>query len=153
MTSPDVPGPADPRDRARAHPDGSAAPGPASRAEEMAAFAARRQQRETAAAQALVDAFVRDAVAQGLAPVPLRVTSYDGRGSYRTPLQGWYLRRSVAVGTDGRFYVLLAPASLAARFRGVEPEPSDPPLVLGAGGRDGESVDLAVALRAVLDRG
>jgi hypothetical protein len=83
--------------------------------------------------------------------VPLRVRSYDGRTAYRTPLEGWYLRRSVAVGVDGQFYVLLGPRSLAARWRGATPAPSDPPLVLGAGARDGESLDLAVALRRVLD--
>jgi hypothetical protein len=31
----------------------------------------------------------------------------------------------------------------------VVPEPSDPPLVLGAGGKDGESVDLREALDRV----
>jgi hypothetical protein len=32
----------------------------------------------------------------------------------------------------------------------VTPAPSDPPLVLGKGGRDGESIDLADALARVL---
>lgn len=148
MPASDVPGPAPEQGRARSRPDGASA---ADRARDLADFAARRHQQETAAAQALVDAFVRDAVAAGLEPEPLRVGSYDGRATYRTPLRGWYLRRTVAIGTEGQFYVLLAPASLAGRFRGVTPVPSDPPLVIGAGGRDGESVDLAVALRRVLD--
>ncbi|WNB84943.1 hypothetical protein [Cellulomonas sp. ATA003] len=58
----------------------------------------------------------------------LAARSYDGRARYRTPLRGWYLRRneSVAVGTDGEFYVLTVPPSLRARFTGVSPEPSDP---------------------------
>jgi hypothetical protein len=34
----------------------------------------------------------------------------------------------------------------------VRPEPSDPPLVLGAGGKDGESLDLDVAIARVLGR-
>lgn len=83
---------------------------------------------------------------------PLAARSYDGRARYRTPLRGWYLRRneSVAVGTDGEFYVLTVPPSLRARFTGVSPEPSDPPLVLGKGARDGESIDLADALARAL---
>ncbi|MBE9937819.1 hypothetical protein G8C60_01520, partial [Cellulosimicrobium cellulans] len=67
--------------------------------------------------------------------------------------RGWYLRRnhSVAVGEDGEFYVLSVPGGVRARLRGVAVEPSDPPLVLGKGGRDGESIDLADALALVLD--
>ena len=91
-------------------------------------------------------------MAHGPAPVELRARSYDGRSRFRTPLRGWYLRRdeSVAVDVDGEFYVLTAPSSLAARFRGVTPAASDPPLVLGAGGKDGESLDLVQALDRVL---
>jgi hypothetical protein len=54
------------------------------------------------------------------------------------------------VDVDGEFYVLTAPSSLTARFRGVTPVPSDPPLVLGAGGKDGESLDLVQALDRAL---
>ncbi|MBC7290883.1 MAG: hypothetical protein H5T83_06055 [Actinotalea sp.] len=115
---------------------------------------ARRQAAEHDAARRLLADFVAEAGRRGVAPVPLRARSYDGRYRYRTPLQGWYLRRneSVAVSTAGDFYVLSAPGSLRALLRGVEPEPTDPPLVLGRGARDGESVDLAEALRAVLAR-
>ncbi|MGC5167862.1 hypothetical protein [Luteimicrobium sp. DT211] len=96
--------------------------------------------------------FVERAREHGPAPVPLRVRAYGGAGSYRTSLHGWYLRtdRTAAVGEDGRFYVLTAPRSLRARVAGTVPAPSDPPLVLGAGGKDGESVDLAVALERAL---
>ena len=113
----------------------------------------RQQRAETRQARALVEQFVRDVTARGIAPEPLAARSYDGRWRYRTPLRGWYLRRnqSVAIGTDGEFYVLTAPASLRARLAGVTPAPSDPPLVLGKGGRDGESIDLADALARVLD--
>jgi hypothetical protein len=95
------------------------------------------------------------ALAEGPAPEPLVVRSFDGRHLYRTPLQGWYLRqdRTLAVDTQGEFYVLRAPSSLRSALRGVRPEPSDPPLVLGAGGKDGESLDLDVAIARVLDAG
>ncbi|WP_316043658.1 hypothetical protein [Cellulosimicrobium cellulans] len=120
-----------------------------------AALRARRQA-ESARARELIARFVADARDRGVAPEPLHAQGYGGRGRYRTPLQGWYLRRdrTVAVGTDGGFYVLTVPPSLAARLRGVRPEPQDPPLVIGAGGKDGESLDLPVALaRALGDDG
>ena len=115
----------------------------------------RQQRAETAQARALIADFVREATARGLEPTALAARSYDGRARYRTPLRGWYLRRneSVAVGTDGRFYVLTVPPSLRARLSGVTPEPSDPPIILGKGGRDGESLDLADALARVLAGG
>lgn len=114
----------------------------------------RRQAAESAQAQRMLDAFVAEAPALGLEPVPLRARSYDGRHRYRTPLRGWYLRRneSVAVGTDARFYLLSAPSSLRALVAGVSPEPSDPPLVLGKGARDGESIDLVDALALLRQR-
>ncbi|MDT0167260.1 hypothetical protein Q9R32_17030 [Actinotalea sp. AC32] len=113
---------------------------------------ARRQAVEHAQARALIAEFVAEARRRGIAPVPLRARSYDGRHRYRTPLQGWYLRRneSVAVGTDGELYVLGVPTSVLALVRGVTPEPSEPPMVLGKGGRDGESIDLPDALRIAL---
>jgi hypothetical protein len=116
-----------------------------------AALLARRRA-ESDRARALIQAFVADAAERGVEPVPLRATGYGGRGRFRTPLRGWYLRRdeTVAVGTDGEFYVLTVPTSLAARLRGVQPEPQDPPLVLGAGGPDGESLDLPIALARAL---
>jgi hypothetical protein len=115
---------------------------------------AERQRAESARAQELIDAFLVRVARFGPAPVELFARSYDGRARYRTPLTGWYLRRdeTVAVDTDGRFYVLTAPSSLVARFRGVTPEPSAPPLVIGAGGKDGESLDMSEALARVLGR-
>jgi hypothetical protein len=113
---------------------------------------ASRQRAESAQAQEQIDAFLRRARTAGHAPVALSARSYDGRARYRTPLTGWYLRRdeTVAIDTDGKFYVLTTPASLAARFRGVTPEPSAPPLVIGAGGKDGESIDMSEALARLL---
>jgi hypothetical protein len=112
----------------------------------------RRQQAESARARELIAEFVARARAQGPAPVPLRAHASTGRARYRTGLTGWYLRvdESVGVDVDGEFYVLRAEPSLAARLRGVTPQPSDPPLVLGAGGRDGESLDLRDALERAL---
>ncbi|WP_372593031.1 hypothetical protein [Actinotalea sp.] len=114
----------------------------------------RRRAEESAAAHALLVDFVAEARRRGLDPVPLRARSYDGRHRYRTTTTGWYLRRneSVAVGTDGSFYVLGVPASLRSMLAGVTLAPSDPPLVLGKGGRDGESIDLPDALALVLER-
>lgn len=112
----------------------------------------RRRASETAHARTLIAEFVREATARGIAPVRLRARSYDGRSRYRTPVLGWYLRRneSVAVGTDSEFYLLSVPTSLRSRVSGAELEPSEPPLVLGRGARDGESIDLADALRLTL---
>lgn len=112
----------------------------------------RRQAAESSQARVLLAEFVAAATQRGRAPVPLRARSYDGRFRYRTATTGWYLRRNetVAVGTDGEFYVLSVPASLRALVAGATLVPSDPPLVLGKGGRDGESIDLADALEIAL---
>ena len=108
----------------------------------------RKQEAESAQARELIAAFVRDAAVHGPAPEPLRAYTYDGRSRLRTPLRGWYLRldESIGIDTDGRFYLLRAPRSIGGLLRGVTPAASDPPLVLGAGGKDGESIDLADAL-------
>ena len=112
----------------------------------------RKRAAEAAQARALIADFVRAAQARGVRPVPLKVRSYDGQSRYKTPLQGWYLRRneSVAVGTDGEFYVLSVPARLRSLVTGATPVPSDPPLILGKGARDGESIDLVDALAIAL---
>ena len=114
----------------------------------------RRRAEETARAHRLLVEFVAEAGRRGIAPVSVRARSYNGRSRYRTATTGWYLRlnESVAVGTDGSFYVLGVPSSLRALLTGVVLTPSDPPLVLGKGGRDGESIDLPDALALVLDR-
>lgn len=114
---------------------------------------ARKQAAESAQAHELIAEFVREATERGVPAVPLVARSYSGRARYRTTLRGWYLRQneSVAVGTDGEFYVLSVPGSLRARLRGATPPPADPPLILGKGGRDGESIDLPDALARILD--
>lgn len=112
----------------------------------------RRRVAESAQARAMIAEFVAEAGRRGIAPVALHARSYDGRLSFRTSLRGWYLRRNrtVAVGTDGEFYVLSAPRKLRSLVTGATIEPSDPPLILGKGARDGESLDLVDALRIAL---
>ena len=103
-------------------------------------------------------AFVADARARGLATEELRARTRGSGASYATGLRGWALRRdrSAAVAEDGSFYLLTLPGlgvleALAALLRGVRLEPADPPLVMGRGGRDGESVPLADLLSARLE--
>lgn len=111
-----------------------------------------RQDAEHTRAEAMLREFVAAARTAGLAPEDLQVQGYGGRGTARTGLKGWYLRvdRSAGVSTDGDFYVLTAPIGLLDRLRGVRPETRRPPLVLGAGGKDGESVPLADVLDRLL---
>jgi hypothetical protein len=114
-------------------------------ATEHAARLDRARSAESDQARALLAGFVRDARARGLPTVALRARAHNGRTLYRTGLTGWYLKRngSVAVDDEGRFYLMSAPTSAAARLRGTRLVPSDPPLVVGLGGRDGESMPLA----------
>ena len=79
-----------------------------------------RKAAESAKAQAMIDAFLADAPTSATDPEPLVVQGYRG-GRARTTLQGWYLKadRSVALGTDGGFYVLRADLSLRERLRGL----------------------------------
>jgi hypothetical protein len=111
---------------------------------EQAAAHGRREARESEQAQVILDGFVRAAAEQGLTARPLRATSYNGRATYRTGIVGWYLSRDRSNGVDqaGRFYVLNTPGGLSARLRGVELQPTPPPLAIGKGARDGESMSL-----------
>lgn len=119
----------------------------------QAAAAERAMAKETAQAQALVDAFVTEARRRGVEPVPLHAPGRGERGRYRTGLLGWYLSRDdrVAVDTERRFYVLRARGGLRERLLGATVQPSDPPLVVGRGARDGESIDLQDLLQRRLD--
>ncbi|MFW2513206.1 hypothetical protein ACNI3K_05460 [Demequina sp. SO4-13] len=115
----------------------------------------RQRDGQTRRAAELVRKFAEEAHAAGLVPVPLTARTYDGRSRLRTHLLGWYLKRdlSVAVGTDGEFYVMSAPRSLRGMVKGVTLEPGEPPLELGRGARDGESMPLADALAKRLAAG
>lgn len=119
--------------------------------------AADEQRRATEQAEAgeLVAWFVREAVRRGLRPTALVAASYSGGGRYRTGLTGWYVdqARSRAVDVEGRFYLLTVPGGLRSRLFGAAPEPRPAPLVVGAGGRDGESVPLRALLTRRLDAG
>ncbi len=116
---------------------------------------ARSRATETRAASALLATFVRRARVAGIPAVRLRARAYTGGARYRTNIEGWYLRRdrSVGVGTDGAFYVLSTPTSATARFVGTTLTPADPPMELGRGARDGESMPLAEALERRLAAG
>ena len=111
----------------------------------------RRRQAEHDRAAGLLREFA--AVARDRLPAErLQVRGYGGRGSARSDVTGWYLRadRSAGMSTDGEFYVLTAPLGLRDRLTGVALRPTPPPLVLGAGGKDGESIDLPDALERLL---
>ena len=113
----------------------------------------RRREAEAREARELLAEFVREAGERGLPPSRLTARAYNGRTRYRTGLRGWYLRadRSLAVGTDGELYLLAVPASPRARLTGATLQPQQPRLVVGEGGRDGESIPLRTLLRARLD--
>ncbi|MGC1214959.1 MAG: hypothetical protein WA890_27330 [Micromonospora sp.] len=110
---------------------------------------------EQAEAAELVAWFATEATRRGLRTTRLVARSYDGRGRYRTRLTGWYVdrARTRAVDIDGRFHLLTVPASLRSRLLGADPQPSAPPLVVGRGGRDGESIPLRTLLTRRLDAG
>lgn len=120
----------------------------------QAAAAERAAAKETAQAQALLDGFVAEARRRGVEPRPLLAPGpREGARRYRTGLHGWYLSRDdrVAVDTEGRFYVLRAQGGLRERLLGATVQPGDPPLVVGRGARDGESIDLSRLLQRRLD--
>lgn len=128
-----------------------------SRAEEAARrveLAAAQERGESLQAQKLIDAFIVEARARGLAPEPLRATLLTGQ-SVKTDQVGWYLRknRSLAIGEDGNYYVLTVPGGLRERLSGARLQPTPPPLVVGKGGRDGESGSLSDFLRWRLEAG
>jgi hypothetical protein len=127
-----------------------------SRAEEAARRAeleAASVRAEAAQAQVLIDAFLAEAKARGIEPVPLRATLYSGQ-SVKTDKRGWYLRnnQSLAIGDDGAYYILTVPGGFKERLRGVQLKPSLPPLYVGKGGKDGDTGDLREYLDRILKR-
>ncbi len=113
----------------------------------------QRSEQESEKAQTLIDRFVAEATAAGLPTEELRVRPWSGRGRYRTGVTGWYLRRnqSIGVGVDGSYYVLSVPKVPFGRLRTVRVDPSPPPLEVGRGGRDGESITLETLLNKRLE--
>ena len=124
-------------------------------AQEHADRLARRRAAETARAREMVHEFAREAQARGIMAAPLLARAGDGKPAYRTGLVGWYLTRdgSLGVTTEGDYYHLVSPRIPKARLLGVHLEPAEPPLQVGAGARDGESIALDVLLAMRLDAG
>ncbi|TNU76166.1 hypothetical protein FH969_04315 [Miniimonas arenae] len=106
-----------------------------------------RKDAEAERAQAMIDAFLATAERDAVPPEPLVVRGRKG-GQAKSGLMGWYLKtdRSVAVATDGHFYVMTADLGLVERMRGYRPKPVQPPLIVGEGGGDGETIDMDAAL-------
>ena len=106
---------------------------------------------ESKQAQKLVDAFMEQAHEVRLPTTELRARTLDG-ATVKTNIRGWYLRNdhSVAIGEDGNYYQLTVAAGFMSRIRGVKLEPSPPPLVIGRGGKDGETGDLKDFLNRAL---
>lgn len=125
------------------------------RALSRAQSAARKQSAESERAGALIRDFAAAAAQAGITPERLTARAYTGGARYKTQVAGWYLKRdrSVAVGTDGLFYVLNVPPSFLSRFTGTTVSPADAPLELGKGARDGESLPLSQALANRLGAG
>lgn len=110
---------------------------------------------ESVRAQELIDDFVERATGQGL-PTSRLVANLLGSGAQvRTDRKGWYIRanHSVAVGTDGSFFVLTVPGGWRERLTGVRLKPQPPPLIVARGGRDGESGELVAFLERTLAEG
>jgi hypothetical protein len=124
-------------------------------AAEQAAALDRRRAAETAQARDLLIDFVEKVRSAGIEAQPLRAQVVGSGASYRTNLVGWYLKRnhSLAVDAEGNFYLLGVRPSLKARLSGVQVEPSDPPLTVGLGARDGESMPLKQLLHLRLEAG
>ena len=125
----------------------------ARRRDELAKAHARH---ESGQAQRLIDDFIAQATEQRIQPEPLVATTHAGI-KVKTDKLGWYIRKnkSIAVGTDGGYYILTVPVAggLLTRFKGVKLEPAAPPLVVGRGGRDGETGPLEEFLERRLAAG
>jgi hypothetical protein len=120
----------------------------AARAEQHVAARRREDEREAEKAQVLVDRFVERAKQEGLETEELTARPWSGKGRYRTGVVGWYVRNdhSLGISEDGGYYVLVVAPTRFGRWRTVRLEPTPPPLVVGRGARDGETIDLAALL-------
>jgi hypothetical protein len=113
-------------------------------AEAHAEALARSEAARSARAGELLAAFAGRALEAGVPVTRLVARSHKGTGRFKTDVVGWYLRRDGSLGVDraGSFFILEVPGGLSVRFRKSHLDPSPPPLVVGKGGRDGESFDL-----------
>ena len=116
-------------------------------AQQQALEAQRQSEHERATA------IIREAIvafrAAGIEPVPLQARPFNGAGTIRTSLTGWYLKHDLTLAVDeqARFYVLRVPGGLMSRLRGATPEPSPAPMVVGRGARDGETFEIRELLQ------
>lgn len=110
------------------------------------------QRSEAVAAQTLINEFIAATAERGLQPEPLKAVLMDG-SRVKSDQVGWYLNkaRTMAITPEGRFVQLLTTGGRLSRFTGVKLSPSQPPLVIGRGGRDGETGDLKDFLARALD--
>ena len=115
----------------------------------------RRRAAETEQARELVVRFAGEARERGLRPTGLTAVGYDGHTRYRTGLTGWYVdvAHSRAVSVAGDYYLLTVAGGLRARLLGASIQPQEPRLVVGEGGRDGQSVPLRDLLQRRLAAG
>lgn len=104
----------------------------------------RQRAADTAKARELVQDFVNEMQRRGQRPGLLRARVPGTTTTYRTSIQGWYIRqnRSLGVSVAGDYYILDTARSMRSFIAGVDLEPSDPPIVVGVGARDGESMPL-----------
>ncbi len=112
---------------------------------------AQVQARDEAQAKEQIARFMVRVKKAQVPPERLIANKLSGNGTVRTTQCGWYIRtnRSAAIGVDGNFYLMLADGGLRTWLRGATLTPSSPPLVLGASGRDGDSIPLRDALARV----
>lgn len=133
----------------------AASSGRAEDARIRAELAASSSRHESERAQVLIDEFVMRAMELRIAPEPLRARTFSG-AEVKTDKVGWYIRKnkSIAVGTDGGYYQLTVPggSGFMDKLRGVRLKATPPPLVVGRGGRDGETGDLTEFLERALDQ-
>jgi hypothetical protein len=116
---------------------------------------ARRQEAESARAGEIIQDFVREALRRGLRQTRLIAHAYDGGGSYRTGLSGWYINVACTLAVDaaGAFYILSVPGSWRSRLTGAVVHPDPPRLIIGEGGRDGSSIPIGRLLEQRLAGG
>ncbi|NHA70238.1 hypothetical protein [Phycicoccus flavus] len=124
-------------------------------AEYHRAAAARAKEAEARRTAPMVAEFAEAMRAAQVPTSALRAKPHSGPGTLRTDVTGWYVRRdrSAGVGTDGQWYVLVVAPSLRGRLTGVHVDASPAPLQVGAGGRDGDSIELAKLLALRLEAG
>jgi len=99
--------------------------------------------------------FIAEVKRRGFQSTRLRARGYSGNRTYRTNVTGWYLNRQATLGidADANWYILSVPGGPLAILTGSPLTPSDPPLAVGVGARDGESMSLAELLRRRLAAG